>query len=754
MTRKPGRIALLLALVVSLAAGSAHAQNVLTRQTRAAVQDGTARLVGHMPANEMMHLVLVLPLRNQDGLNQFLNDVYDPASPNYRHFLTLDEFTQRFGPTQERYDALAQFARENGFTITATSRDRLNLDVSGTVTEVEKAFNVRMNIYRHPTEARNFHAPDREPTTYLPFALWRVAGLDNFSIPQPAGLHKNPHAGTSSSATVGSGPSASFLGSDMRAAYYGGTALNGSGQSVGLLEYAGTDLADVTTYYNNIHQTNNVPINLIATDNTSTSCLYSAGCDDTEQTLDITQALGMAPGLTKLDVYVGSTDADLLNAMVQGGDAQLGCSWAWKPADPSVDDPYYQAMAAKGQNFFVAAGDSGKWPTRNSPYYYPADDAYVTSVGGTDLTTSSAGGPWKAESAWADGGGGISPDKIAIPQWQQPTATSCSTCSKTYRNAPDVSANANFTFYVCANQTSCTANVYGGTSFAAPMWAGYLALVNQQAVANGTGLVGFINPTLYAIGNSGSYPTDLHDITSGSNGYSATTGYDLATGWGSPNGANLINALSGPVAAGFSLSASPSSVSAAQGNSASTQITMTTTGSFSSSVALSTSTLPTGVTAGFSPASISGNGSSSQLTFTVNASAPSGVYNITVTGTPSSGTAETVNVTLTVTSAAKGDFSIGASPTSLTLSRNSKGTVTISAAVTGTLSTPIALSASGQPGGTTVSFSPASIAAGGGSSIMTITVSGHSGGGTHAITVTGTSVSVVHSTTVNVTLTK
>jgi len=84
--------------------------------------------------------------------------------------------------------------------------------------------------------------------------------------------------------------------------------------------------------------------------------------------------------------------------------------------------------------------------------------------------------------------------------------------------------------------------------------------------------------------------------TSGSNGYSATTGYDLATGWGSPNGANLINALSGPVAAGFSLSASPSSVSAAQGNSASTQITMATTGSFSSSVALSTSTLPTGVT--------------------------------------------------------------------------------------------------------------------------------------------------------------
>ena len=69
------------------------------------------------------------------------------------------------------------------------------------------------------------------------------------------------------------------------------------------------------------------------------------------------------------------------------------------------------------------------------------------------------------------------------------------------------------------------------------MWAGYLALVNQQAVANGGQTVGFINPTLYTIGVGSSYDTDFHDITSGSNGYSATTGYDLATGWGSPNGA-------------------------------------------------------------------------------------------------------------------------------------------------------------------------------------------------------------------------
>ena len=72
--------------------------------------------------------------------------------------------------------------------------------------------------------------------------------------------------------------------------------------------------------------------------------------------------------------------------------------------------------------------------------------------------------------------------------------------STIYRNAPDVSANANFTFYVCADQTTCTANDYGGTSFAAPMWAGYLALTNQQAAANGDPAPGFINPAIYPLG--------------------------------------------------------------------------------------------------------------------------------------------------------------------------------------------------------------------------------------------------------------
>jgi kumamolisin len=144
-----------------------------------------------------------------------------------------------------------------------------------------------------------------------------------------------------------------------------------------------------------------------------------------------------------------------------------------------------------------------------------------------------------------DSGGGISPDKIAIPSWQKLAGVinSSNKGSTTLRNGPDVAANANFTFYVCADQTTCTANEYGGTSFAAPMWAAYIALVNQQLVDNGDATIGFINPTIYAQNVTSSYGTNFHDITSGKSGsYSAVTGYDLVIGWGSPKPA-LITAL-------------------------------------------------------------------------------------------------------------------------------------------------------------------------------------------------------------------
>ena len=553
------RICVLLFSIVALVSAGvvqSNASTLMTRHVRQVTINGQATVVGRLPQRQIMQLDVVLPLRDQAGLDAFLADLYSSTVPNYRQFLTPTEFTERFGPTQEDYNAVVEYVQEHGLAVVGGSRDGMEVQVRGPVSAVEAAFHVNMLMYQHPTENRIFFAPDREPTVDLPFSLWHISGLDNYSIPHPLYVKKSDYArehGISPEAvirhaTTGSGPSASFLGSDMRAAYYGGTALTGSGQNLGLLEYYGTDLADLTTYYKNAKETNSVPITLLSTDGTSTSCVYRSGCDDTEQTLDMTQAIGMAPGLSSLVMYVGSTDTAIISAMTTHSPlpTTIGCSWGWTPADPSTLDPYFEKMAAQGQNFFAASGDSSTWSRRNEAW--PADDANVVSVGGTDLTTSSAAGPWKSETAWSDSGGGISPDKIAIPSWQKLAGVinSSNKGSTTYRNGPDVSANANFTFYVCADQTTCTANEYGGTSFATPMWAGYIALVNQQLKADGYSTLGFIDPYLYSFGVSSSYDTDFHDITSGKSGsYSAVTGYDLVTGWGSPNGQGLINALVG-----------------------------------------------------------------------------------------------------------------------------------------------------------------------------------------------------------------
>jgi len=727
----------------------AQAVPLMTRHVRQAVRTGQARSVGHLPATQTMRLVLVLPLRNQAELENLLQELYDPSSLSYRQFLTVEEFTVRFGPTPEDYDSVIHFAEANGLTVVGTSRNRLNVDVSGSVENIERALHVTMGVYQHPTENRTFFAPDREPTPFLSVQLWHIAGLDNYSIPHPNFVRRNDSA-EKSNATTGSGPSASFLGSDMRAVYYGGTALTGSGQSVGLLEYLGTDLADLTKYYKNVGQTNNVPITLLSTDGTSKTCLEAQGCDDLEQTIDMTQALGMAPGLSSLVMYIGSTDASIFNAMATASplNAQLSSSWTWSPSDPGTDNPYFMEFAAQGQNLFQAAGDDGAWTF--SAEIFPADDIYITSVGGTDLDTSSAGGPWSSETAWSDGGGGISPDGYAIPSWQTASASGCSACSKTYRNGPDVSANSNFSFYVCANQTTCTANMWGGTSFAAPLWAAYLALVNQQAVANGSKPLGFINPALYTIGLSSNYNLDFHDITSGSDGHSATTGYDLATGIGSPNGAALIAALTGvSPAPGFSISAAPATVSVAQGSAGNSIITSTGTGGFDSAISLSAAGQPTGVTVSFNPTSIIGAGTS-VMAMTVSSTTAVGTYKITVTGS-SGGANETATVTLKVTKATP-NFAISASPTSITVSRGGTGTVTITTTVSDGFDSAITLSSSGNSGVQTVSLNPSS-AQGAGTSTMTVIEGAKSPLGVHKITVKGTAGSLSHSTiiTVNVT---
>ncbi len=670
------RLGVYLLIVVAMVSAvsivcQAEPQALLTRHVREVVVNGAALSVGRLPATQTMRFDIVLALRHPVELENFLQELYDPSSPSYKQYVTPQEFTARFGPSQEDYDAVIQLAKASGFTVIGGSRDSRDVQLKGTVAAIERAFRVTMGVYQHPTENRTFFAPDREPTVDLPFQLWHISGLDNYSIPHPNIKHRNIRMQPE---ITGSCPGGSYCGSDMRAAYYEGTALTGAGQNMALLELAGTTLSDLSNYYKNAKQTQPYTPTLVSTGGYATSCTGS--CDDTEQTIDMTQEMGMAPGTSMLYMYVCGdafnsgtfSETACLSSMVSNAQAplslQISSSWAWNPADPSTDDPYYQQMAAQGQSFFDAAGDGGHWVsgTGRNGFAYPCEDDYVICVGGTELQTNGAGGSWKSEVAWPDSGGGISIDGIAIPSWQQLSGviTSKNEGSTTLRNGPDVAAEANTDFYWCADRTCGTGE--GGTSFAAPMWAGYMALANQQAVANGVPAPGFINPTIYPLGLGSDYTTDFHDITSGNNGFPAVAGYDLVTGWGSPNGANLINALTGPAGPNFTLSANPNGVSVAQGGSVTSTITITPEDGFSGSVTLSASGLPNGVTAQFNPNPAT---TTSTLTLTASGTAATGTVTVTITGVSGSLTNTT---TLSLTVSASGPV-VSLSPTSLTFAK-------------------------------------------------------------------------------------
>jgi subtilase family serine protease len=174
-------------------------------------------------------------------------------------------------------------------------------------------------------------------------------------------------------------------------------------------------------------------------------------------------------------------------------------------------------------------------------------------VGGTTLTTSQPGGAWVSETVWnwglqpdgtyASSGGGISTNQ-AIPAWQQGLDMSGNGGSTTLRNLPDVACVADGIWVVTDNGMQYAG---AGTSAAAPLWAGFTAMVNQQAAASGQTYAGFINPAIYAIGKSSGYASSFHDVTTGNstnpccgpNKFFARPGYDLCTGWGTPTGSNL-----------------------------------------------------------------------------------------------------------------------------------------------------------------------------------------------------------------------
>lgn len=368
----------------------------------------------------------------------------------------------------------------------------------------------------------------------------------------------------------GSGSEGLFVGADFRRAYVPGLTLTGAGQIVGLLELDGYYSNDIVTYENSAGYAHVPVINVNVTNFTG-----PPGDAQIEVALDIELAIAMAPGLSSVMVFQAGSSVsvdtafdDILDSMASSNQiSQFSSSWGYTGgSDPNTTiDMWLQKMQTQGQTFFQASGDGDAWI---NPIWTPGDSPNLTSVGGTSLTMNGSGASYASETVWNEGNqsagwpanestgsrrsqndyigssGGVS-TVYAIPSWQTNAVNSTNHGSAARRNIPDVSMTAQSIFVVASNGIGF--NV-GGTSCAAPLWAGFAALLNQQAARAGTAPVGFINPAIYSAGAGTNYSVSFHDIQTGNNTnlhstnlFPAVSGYDLCTGWGSPNGMGTID---------------------------------------------------------------------------------------------------------------------------------------------------------------------------------------------------------------------
>jgi subtilase family serine protease len=444
-----------------------------------------------------------------------------------------------------------------------------------------------------------------------------------------------------------------------------------------------------------------------------------------EISLDVEWSHAIAPNAKILLVEANSAStSDLLSAVSYAASRSdvVAISMSWGASEFSGEQAYDSYFTSNyGAVFFASAGDTGGAVT------WPSSSPNVVSVGGTTLTQTATG---YTETAWSEGGGGISAYE-PMPAYQ--TSAGIGTqLSTTYRATPDVSYNANPNTGFLVLDTYIYNGWYavGGTSAGAPQWAAIQALGGTATDTN-----------FYANYKS-NYGIDFTDITSGTSGSnSAGQYYDLCTGIGTPIG-TTFGAAPSP---NFAISVSPSTLTINAGSTGSATVAITPIRGYSQAVTLSS----TSSWASFSANPVTPPYSPTQLTITVPSTASAGTTSIVITGTGADGKQQTTTLTIQVTSP---NFSLSANPTSLSIRQTSSGTTRITVNAIGGYKGTIALSASGLPTGMTATFSPTSVNAGS-SSTMTIRTSRTTPIGTYTITVSGTdTLGNIRTTTIKVTV--
>jgi hypothetical protein len=527
---------------------------------------------GEIEKTKIFNLAISFPARNKEKINSLISDIYNPKSSSYKQYLSVEQFTSMFGPTEQNYQAIISYLKSKGLSITTTYSNKMVLDVQGTVETINNAFHVKIHYYKRP-DGSTFYGPDDEPSIDIDTPILFIQGLDNFILSKPklkqTALTQNAKQNTSGqpvASFLGTGPviysNPTLIGDDFRTAYAPGVSLNGSGQSVALFELDTYYQNDIDLYKTASGRTNvilNVYTDGLNSSITPDNAIYfpRGVTQEGEVVLDIDMVMCIAPA-SNIIVYMGLNPISVLTKIATDNSCkQISSSWSYSypsSAFASFEQILLQEFALQGQSYFVASGDYGALSC--DPGWSGDDDLLQTLVGGTELNVSNSS--FLSETAWANSTGGILTNTL-IPDYQQGIDMSINGGSTTNRNDPDIAAAASGIFYYHNN--SSMPDQVEGTSAAAPLWAGFVALVNQQASTIGTGPLGFANPSFYNIAKSSNYNNTFHDITIGNNssniittpvcynnpsGFNAVQGFDLVTGWGSPAGQSLIDALAGP----------------------------------------------------------------------------------------------------------------------------------------------------------------------------------------------------------------
>ncbi|WP_263409257.1 protease pro-enzyme activation domain-containing protein [Terriglobus tenax] len=670
--------------------------------------------LGEMAGNQQLEQVTLrfsMTAAQETALTQLLQDQQNPNSPRYHQWLTPEQYGAQFGMSQSDLDQATTWLTSKGLTVTEVARGKNFITVSGSVTAMESAFQTSIHTMKVGTETRFANVTEPALPASLQAVVSGITGLDNFRL-KP---HARPRYTSSISGSHFIAPGDLYTIYNMNSLVTGGT--NGSGVTVAVMGQTAIDTTQVATFRSLAGLSTNAPtLRLYGTSpGTVTDDLGEAMLD-----VEWSGAAAPSASILYVysqDVVGTSLTQTINNNLAPIISISYGlCESGWGQSALNTYNALFRQANAQGQTIVGPTGDSGATDcdynggstvVTQAQYGlavdFPASSPYVTAMGGTMFNEGSTTGAttyWSAsngtnqgsalsyipEAVWNEytttyglsGGGGGKSDYFAKPTWQTGTGVP----ADYVRDIPDLSLNAAashdgylvcLTTYCVNGYRDANSNLasYGGTSVSTPIFAGILALIEQKTGSR----IGNANPTIYALANSAYSSATFHDITTGDNkmpcqsgttdcpagttsiGYSATTGYDLATGWGSVDVSSLVTNWSAvsPLSSGGSS-------------------TSTTT----------VSTTPTNVTAGNTvTVTVSVASGTSGVTTT-----PTGTVQILVDGTAtgsaltlSSGTASTTVATASLSS---GNHTITASYTGDTTYTGSLGSATIDVVSTST----------------------------------------------------------------------